>query len=99
MGPQRVEADQKAILRQANDTEFERHITHAQMKLRKSMRDERTFNPSPPRARTSRADAPRVYGGDLSGCPGGHDRGRPNALAGLAVVRGCVLPDGSLRLR
>jgi hypothetical protein len=29
------EADQRAILRQANDQEFERYITHAHMKLRK----------------------------------------------------------------
>ena len=35
------EADQKAILRQASDAEFERYIGHAQMKLRKPMRDER----------------------------------------------------------
>jgi hypothetical protein len=43
-GPHR-KADQEAILRQANDAEFERYITHAQMKLRKPMRDERIFNP------------------------------------------------------
>jgi hypothetical protein len=35
------EADQKAILRQANAQEFERYIGHAHMKLRKPMRDER----------------------------------------------------------
>ncbi len=42
------EADQRAILRQANDHGFERYITHSQMKLRKPMRDERAFNPSSP---------------------------------------------------
>jgi hypothetical protein len=35
------EADQQAILRQANAQEFERYIGHAHMKLRKPMRDER----------------------------------------------------------
>jgi len=35
------EADQQAILRQANKEEFERYIGHAHMKLRKPMRDER----------------------------------------------------------
>ena len=35
------EADQQAILRQANKDEFERYIGHAHMKLRKPMRDER----------------------------------------------------------
>src|SRR5258708_35013901 len=35
------EADQQAILRQANKEEFERYIGHAHMKLRGPMRDER----------------------------------------------------------
>jgi hypothetical protein len=35
------EADQQAILRQANKDEFERYIGHAHMKLRKPMREER----------------------------------------------------------
>jgi hypothetical protein len=35
------EADQQAILRQANKEEFERYIGHAHMKLRKPIRDER----------------------------------------------------------
>jgi hypothetical protein len=35
------EADQKAILRQANDAEFERYVTHAHMKRRAPMRQER----------------------------------------------------------
>jgi hypothetical protein len=35
------EADQQAILRQANAQEFDRYINHAHMKLRKPMRDER----------------------------------------------------------
>jgi hypothetical protein len=36
-----LEPDQRAILRQANDQEFERYVTHAHMKLRKPMREER----------------------------------------------------------
>src|SRR5258706_11358926 len=35
------EADQQAILRQANAQEFERYIGHAHMKIRGPMRDER----------------------------------------------------------
>ncbi len=35
------EADQKAILRQANDTEFERYVTHAHTKIRAQGREER----------------------------------------------------------
>ena len=35
------EADQQAILRQANKDEFERYIGHAHMKLRAPMREER----------------------------------------------------------
>jgi hypothetical protein len=46
------EADQEAILRQANKEEFERYIGHAHMKLRKPMRDERAGKqveaPAPP---------------------------------------------------
>jgi hypothetical protein len=34
------EADQRAILRQVNDSEFERYITHAHTKLRSPMREE-----------------------------------------------------------
>jgi hypothetical protein len=39
-----MEADQQAILRQANKAEFERYIGHAHMKLRGSMRQERASN-------------------------------------------------------
>jgi hypothetical protein len=35
------EADQRAILRQANDKEFERYVTHAHMKVRAPAREER----------------------------------------------------------
>jgi hypothetical protein len=49
------EADQKAILRQANKDEFERYIGHAHMKLRKPMRDERVGNQAGAPGR-SRAD-------------------------------------------
>jgi hypothetical protein len=46
------EADQQAILRQANNEEFERYIGHAYMKLRGRMREERagkrTEAPAPP---------------------------------------------------
>jgi hypothetical protein len=31
------EADQKAILRQANDAEFERYVTHVHVKIRAPM--------------------------------------------------------------
>jgi hypothetical protein len=44
------EADQQAILRQANKEEFERYIGHAHMKLRKPMRDERVGNQAEPPA-------------------------------------------------
>jgi hypothetical protein len=39
------EADQRAILRQADDQEFERYVTHAHMKLRAAMREERANKP------------------------------------------------------
>jgi hypothetical protein len=45
-------------LRQANDTEFERYIPHAQMKLRAPMRDERakrTEAPTPDPTSTPRS--------------------------------------------
>jgi hypothetical protein len=35
------EADQEAILRQANPTEFDRYVGHAKKKIRAPMRDER----------------------------------------------------------
>jgi hypothetical protein len=35
------EADQRAILRQADDKEFERYVTHAHMKVRAPAREER----------------------------------------------------------
>jgi hypothetical protein len=38
------EADQRAILRQADDKEFERYVTHAHMKIRAPMREERRSN-------------------------------------------------------
>src|SRR6267378_691283 len=40
------EADQQAILRQANKEEFERYIGHAHMKLRVPMRQERAGTPT-----------------------------------------------------
>jgi hypothetical protein len=52
------EADQQAILRQANKEEFERYIGHAHMKLRKPMRDERIFNPLPQTAPEARVASP-----------------------------------------
>src|SRR5258705_7114568 len=49
------EADQQAILRQANKAEFERYIGHAHMKLRGPMREERagrrTDAPAPAKRR------------------------------------------------
>src|SRR5258708_13445939 len=46
------EADQQAILRQANKEEFERYVGHAHMKLRAPMRQERAGKrvgaPAPP---------------------------------------------------
>jgi hypothetical protein len=59
------EADQQAILRQANKEEFERYIGHAHMKLRKPMRDELVGNqaegpaPAPSSAPATVALAPR----------------------------------------
>ena len=41
------EADQKAILRQANKEEFERYITHAHQKIRAPMREERSGRAKP----------------------------------------------------
>jgi hypothetical protein len=38
------EVDQRAILRQADDKEFERYVTHAHMKIRAPMREERRSN-------------------------------------------------------
>jgi hypothetical protein len=35
------EADQRAILRQASDTEFERYVAHSHMKVRAPAREER----------------------------------------------------------
>jgi hypothetical protein len=35
------EAGQRAILRQADDQEFERYVTHAHMKIRAPIREER----------------------------------------------------------
>jgi hypothetical protein len=57
------QADQEAILRQANDQEFARYVTHAQMKLRAPMRQERaghkTETPTaPPPSRPAPAPAP-----------------------------------------
>jgi hypothetical protein len=43
------EADQQAILRQANDQEFERYIGHAHQKLRLPMRQERAGKQTEPR--------------------------------------------------
>jgi len=36
------EADQRAFLRQADDKEFERYVTHAHQKIRAQIRDERS---------------------------------------------------------
>jgi len=58
------EADQQAILRQANKDEFERYIGHAHMKLRVPMRQERAGKqvegpaPAPSSAPTARPSAP-----------------------------------------
>src|SRR5260370_170987 len=58
------EADQQAILRQANKDEFERYIGHAHMKLRVPMREERAGKqvegpaPAPSSAPTARPSAP-----------------------------------------
>jgi hypothetical protein len=55
------EADQRAILRQADDKEFERYVTHAHMKIRAQAREERagkrTEAPAPSSAPASRASA------------------------------------------
>jgi hypothetical protein len=53
------EADQRAILRQANDAEFEPYVTHAQMKIRAPMREERAGKPKEEPAPTP-ASAPRT---------------------------------------
>jgi hypothetical protein len=53
------EADQKAILRQADDKEFERYVTHAHMKLRAPMREERAGKQAEAPAPAS-SSAPRM---------------------------------------
>jgi len=54
------EADQQAILRQANKDEFERYIAHAHMKLRGPMRQERAGKQAEaPAPGPSSAPAPR----------------------------------------
>ena len=59
------DADQQAILRQANKDEFERYIGHAHMKLRVPMRQERAGKqaeapaPAPSSAPVTVAPAPR----------------------------------------
>jgi hypothetical protein len=64
------EADQQAILRQANKEEFERYIGHAHMKLRAPMREERagkrTEAPAPG---PSSAPAPQIRGAAASPPP------------------------------
>jgi hypothetical protein len=52
------EADQQAILRQANKEEFERYIGHAHMKLRGPMRDERRGNAAVEKPAAPAATAP-----------------------------------------
>jgi hypothetical protein len=60
------EADQQAILRQANKEEFERYIGHAHMKLRGPMREERAGKqreapaPGPSSTPATVAPAPRA---------------------------------------
>jgi hypothetical protein len=58
------EADQQAILRQANKEEFERYIGHAHMKLRGPMREERAGKqmeaPAPSSTPATVAPAPRA---------------------------------------
>src|SRR5260221_1600187 len=52
------EADQQAILRQANKEQFERYIGHAHMKFRGPMREERAGQEAQaPATRTSSAPA------------------------------------------
>jgi hypothetical protein len=46
-----AEANQRAILRQANDSEFQRYLPHAHAKIRAEMRNERSN--SVPHCRTS----------------------------------------------
>ena len=61
------EADQQAILRQANKEEFERYIGHAHMKLRQPMRDERAGKqaeaPTPSSTPATVAPLPRFSSG------------------------------------
>jgi hypothetical protein len=52
------QADQQAILRQANKDEFERYVTHAHMKLRKPMRDERGGGAAVEKSASSPRSAP-----------------------------------------
>jgi hypothetical protein len=52
------EADQQAILRQANKDELERYIGHAHMKLRKPMRDERGGGAAVEKSASSPRSAP-----------------------------------------
>jgi hypothetical protein len=90
------EADQRAILRQADDKEFERYITHAHMKIRAPMREERRGNhvevtmparafpkPSPAGSAPAPAPAPPLVPPSRSAPPPpqrGRTRGADNLL-------------------
>ena len=52
------EADQRAILRQASDQEFDRYVTHAHQKIRPSMREERRGNAAVEKPAAPAATAP-----------------------------------------
>jgi hypothetical protein len=77
------EADQRAILRQADEKEFERYVTHAHMKLRVSMREERASRqlamPAPtsapvPRTAVSPSPAPPLRSAPPPPPPRGRSR-------------------------
>jgi hypothetical protein len=65
------EADQRAVLRRATDSEFERYVTHAEKKLRGPMRQERTAKRSEgPPAATHSGARPKTSRGDITSAGG-----------------------------
>jgi hypothetical protein len=78
------EADQKALLRQASDQEFERYVTHAHQKIRAPMRQERAAKP---------IEAPVAAPGRGGGAGGGAGAG----VAGRGVGADTGPPRGRTR--
>jgi hypothetical protein len=71
------EADQQAILRQANKEEFERYIGHAHMNLRKPMREERRGNAAVEKPAAPVATAPAPTSAVQAPAPAPNPRSAP----------------------